>query len=81
MAWPQTIARRPVPGVDARPQTDLPVLLPFEVKGPEEGLFRRRDGRLFLDEMISSRIPLADVNNAFEEMKKGAVARQVIVFD
>jgi S-(hydroxymethyl)glutathione dehydrogenase/alcohol dehydrogenase len=39
------------------------------------------DGRLHLDEMISSRIPLDDVNNAFERMKKGEVARQVIVFD
>jgi S-(hydroxymethyl)glutathione dehydrogenase/alcohol dehydrogenase len=39
------------------------------------------DGRLHLDEMISSRIPLDDVNAAFERMKKGEVARQVIVFD
>jgi S-(hydroxymethyl)glutathione dehydrogenase/alcohol dehydrogenase len=39
------------------------------------------DGRLHLDEMISSRIPLEDVNDAFERMKKGEVARQVIVFD
>lgn len=39
------------------------------------------DGRLHLDEMISSRIPLEDVNNAFDLMRKGEVARQVIVFD
>ena len=39
------------------------------------------DGRLRLDEMISSRIPLADVNTAFDLMRKGEVARQVIVFD
>lgn len=39
------------------------------------------DGRLHLDEMISSRIPLAEVNEAFDQMRKGAVARQVIVFD
>jgi len=39
------------------------------------------DGRLHLDEMISSRIPLEDVNDAFDRMKKGEVARQVIVFD
>ena len=39
------------------------------------------DGRLRLDEMISSRIPLADVNAAFDLMRKGEVARQVIVFD
>jgi S-(hydroxymethyl)glutathione dehydrogenase/alcohol dehydrogenase len=39
------------------------------------------DGRLFLDEMISSRIPLEDVNLAFDLMRKGEVARQVIVFE
>ncbi len=39
------------------------------------------DGRLHLDEMISSRIPLDEVNNAFDRMKKGEVARQVIVYD
>jgi S-(hydroxymethyl)glutathione dehydrogenase/alcohol dehydrogenase len=39
------------------------------------------DGRLFLDEMISSRIKLADVNDAFDRMRKGEAARQVIVFD
>jgi S-(hydroxymethyl)glutathione dehydrogenase/alcohol dehydrogenase len=39
------------------------------------------DGRLKLDEMISSRISLGEVNEAFERMRKGAAARQVIVFD
>ena len=39
------------------------------------------DGRLMLDEMISSRIALEDVNDAFDAMRKGSVARQVIVFD
>jgi len=39
------------------------------------------DGRLKLDEMISGRIGLEDVNDAFEGMKKGEVARSVIVFD
>ena len=39
------------------------------------------DGRLFLDEMISSRIKLDEVNDAFDQMRKGAAARQVIVFD
>jgi S-(hydroxymethyl)glutathione dehydrogenase / alcohol dehydrogenase len=38
-------------------------------------------GKLKLDEMISRRIKLEDVNSAFEEMKTGAVARSVIVFD
>jgi S-(hydroxymethyl)glutathione dehydrogenase/alcohol dehydrogenase len=39
------------------------------------------DGRLHLDEMISSRIALEEVNEAFDRMRKGEVARQVIVFD
>lgn len=39
------------------------------------------DGRLFLDEMISSRIELEEVNDAFDCMRKGQAARQVIVFD
>ena len=39
------------------------------------------DGRLRLDEMISSRIPLAEVNGAFDRMRKGEAARQVIVFE
>ena len=39
------------------------------------------DGRLKLDEMISSRIGLDGVNDAFESLRKGTAARQVIVFD
>ena len=39
------------------------------------------DGRLHLDEMISARIPLEEGNGAFDRMRKGEVARQVIVFD
>ena len=39
------------------------------------------DGRLRLDEMISSRIKLEEVNDAFDRMRKGEAARQVIVFD
>jgi len=39
------------------------------------------DGRLRLDEMISARIALDQVNAAFDRMRKGEVARQVIVFD
>lgn len=39
------------------------------------------DGRLRLDEMISSRIELDGVNEAFDRMRKGEAARQVIVFD
>ena len=39
------------------------------------------DGRLRLDEMISARIALEQVNEGFDRMRKGEVARQVIVFD
>ncbi len=39
------------------------------------------DGRLHLDEMISSRIGLDEVNEALDRMRKGEAARQVIVFD
>ncbi len=39
------------------------------------------DGRLRLDEMISARIPIEEVNNAFDSMRKGEIARTVIVFD
>ena len=38
-------------------------------------------GKLHLDEMISKRVGLADVNEAFADMKAGKVARSVIVFD
>jgi len=38
------------------------------------------DGRLKLDEMISGRIGLDEVNGAFDRMRKGEAARQVIVF-
>jgi S-(hydroxymethyl)glutathione dehydrogenase/alcohol dehydrogenase len=39
------------------------------------------DGRLHLDEMVSSTISLEQVNDGFEEMKSGNVARSVITFD
>lgn len=38
-------------------------------------------GKLKLDAMISRRIGLEDVNDAFAEMKRGAVARSVVTFD
>jgi S-(hydroxymethyl)glutathione dehydrogenase/alcohol dehydrogenase len=40
-----------------------------------------RQGRLQLDEMITRRGPLADVNEAFRAMKAGEVARTVLTFD
>ena len=38
-------------------------------------------GKLKLDEMVSQRIKLEQVNEGFAEMKKGELARSVIVFD
>ena len=40
-----------------------------------------RQGRLKLDEMITRRGRLEDVNDAFRAMKAGEVARTVLMFD
>jgi S-(hydroxymethyl)glutathione dehydrogenase/alcohol dehydrogenase len=48
---------------------DMPRLVDFYLQG-----------RLKLDALVSRRIALEDVNEAFAEMKTGAVARSVIVF-
>jgi S-(hydroxymethyl)glutathione dehydrogenase / alcohol dehydrogenase len=39
------------------------------------------DGRLKLDELVSARIGLDDVNEAMDALSRGEVARSVIVFD
>jgi S-(hydroxymethyl)glutathione dehydrogenase/alcohol dehydrogenase len=39
------------------------------------------DGKLKLDDMIARRIRLDQINEAFDEMKRGDIARSVIVFD
>ncbi len=39
------------------------------------------DGRLKLDELVSARIGLDDINDGFEAMKRGDIARSVIVFE
>jgi S-(hydroxymethyl)glutathione dehydrogenase/alcohol dehydrogenase len=38
-------------------------------------------GRIKLDELVSQRVKLDDVQSAFDEMERGSVARSVIVFD
>jgi S-(hydroxymethyl)glutathione dehydrogenase/alcohol dehydrogenase len=40
-----------------------------------------RSGALKLDEMISARLPLERVNEAFDSMRRGTAARSVVVFD
>jgi S-(hydroxymethyl)glutathione dehydrogenase / alcohol dehydrogenase len=49
---------------------DIPRLVDFYMRG-----------LLDLDSMIAERIPLNNVNEGFEKMKKGDAARSVIVFD
>ncbi len=39
------------------------------------------DGRLKLDEMVSKTISLEEINEGFEDMKTGNIARSVITFD
>jgi S-(hydroxymethyl)glutathione dehydrogenase/alcohol dehydrogenase len=38
-------------------------------------------GKLKLDEMISRRLKIEEINDAFDEMKTGQIARSVVVFD
>ena len=39
------------------------------------------EGRLKIDELISRHRPLSEVNEAFEDMKAGGIARTVLMFD
>jgi S-(hydroxymethyl)glutathione dehydrogenase / alcohol dehydrogenase len=39
------------------------------------------EGRLKLDELVSARIGLDDVNDGFAAMVRGEVARSVIIFE
>ncbi len=52
----------------------------FKVDMPQYIEFYRQ-GRLKLDEMITRTRPLEEINEAFSDMKNGAVARSVIMFD
>ena len=54
---------------DALPSHDFPLLAQLYL-----------DGQLKLDEMVTSKITLNDVNEAFEAMHHGDVLRSVIVF-
>ncbi|HUK58048.1 MAG TPA: Zn-dependent alcohol dehydrogenase [Stellaceae bacterium] len=51
-------------------RSDIPLYLDFY-----------RQGRLMLDEMVSRRGRLSDINEAFRAMKAGEVARTVLTFD
>jgi len=51
-------------------RTDIPLYLDFY-----------RQGRLLLDELVTRRRRLEDINDAFRAMKAGEVARTVLMFD
>jgi S-(hydroxymethyl)glutathione dehydrogenase/alcohol dehydrogenase len=51
-------------------RTDVPMLIDLYMSG-----------RYRLDEMISRRVPLRDLNHAFDLMLKGEVKRSVVVYD
>ena len=51
-------------------RTDMPRLIEFFMQG-----------KLHLNEMISARIKLEDINEGFAALKAGGIARNVIVFD
>ena len=40
-----------------------------------------RDGKLLLDELVSKRLPLDQVNTAFESLAQGDVARSVLIME
>jgi S-(hydroxymethyl)glutathione dehydrogenase / alcohol dehydrogenase len=55
---------------NARPRRDFPLLARAYL-----------DGSLMLDELISRRIVLDDINDGFDALKRGETTRSVIVFD
>jgi S-(hydroxymethyl)glutathione dehydrogenase/alcohol dehydrogenase len=40
-----------------------------------------REGRLKLDELVSNRIPLTEINEGYAAIRDGSIARSVVVFD
>ena len=53
-----------------RPRTDLLTLIDMH-----------RAGQLKLDELVTARYPLADINEAYDALQRGEVARSLIVFE
>lgn len=54
----------------ARPRRDFPWLAQLYL-----------DGKLKLDELISSRLPIADINDGFDKMRRGEGIRHVVCFN
>jgi S-(hydroxymethyl)glutathione dehydrogenase/alcohol dehydrogenase len=70
---PEFLMERKIQGSNMgsnRFRVDMPKYIEFNLQG-----------RLKLDEMISRRLKLEEVNEAFRAMKAGEVARSVIMFD
>jgi S-(hydroxymethyl)glutathione dehydrogenase/alcohol dehydrogenase len=38
------------------------------------------NGQLMLDELVSERIPLSEINEGYARMARGEIARSVVVF-
>ena len=51
-------------------QVDLPHILELN-----------KQGQLKIDELISNRIPLEQINEGYAEISNGSVARSVVMFD
>jgi S-(hydroxymethyl)glutathione dehydrogenase/alcohol dehydrogenase len=54
----------------ARPRRDFPLLVKAYL-----------EGRLFLDELITARIPLDAINTGFDRLRRGEEIRSVVLFD
>ena len=68
-----TIGERAIQGSymgSVRPPIDIPHYVELYMQG-----------KLKVEELISQRIPLSRINEAFEDLARGSVARSVIVFD
>ncbi len=55
---------------NARPRRDFPMLAQAYL-----------DGALMLDELISRRISLEEINDGFDALKRGETIRSVVMFD
>ena len=53
----------------SRPRVDFPKLADLYMRG-----------ELYLDEMISMKLPLSEIHRGFDELEKGNVARAIVVF-
>jgi Zn-dependent alcohol dehydrogenase len=69
-AYPRKTSLLITDGGDPIPSEDFPLMAAWYT-----------DGRLNLDEMVSRRLALTDIDEAFRAMLAGEVIRSVVVFD